>query len=405
MPGKLVESLKTLGVLAVIATAAAAASPARAQAPAPKAAAPAAPTAAVDAPAAPAGVAVRDKPNDDGRALLVSWESVPGATAYVIERAAAATGPWKQVKQVSASATGFEDAFEQAGNQGWYYRVAALGPKGPGAWSTVAGPVQATQSIFDTGTTMLLVFIAVFAALMGYFLNQAKRNPEGLYIRRIPGIDAIEEAIGRATEMGRPVLYVPGIEDMTDVQTIASMLILGKVAETVARYNSEIIVANRVPFVMTVAEEVVKQGFYNAGRPEAHKPENIRFLSDEQFAFTAGTNGIMMREKPATNLFLGRFFAESLILAETGFKAKAIQVAGTAEVTQLPFFIAACDYTLIGEELFAASAYLSREPLILSTLKAADWFKVGLVVAIVLGTILETAGIHGFRHAFMLGSE
>ena len=265
--------------------------------------------------------------------------------------------------------------------------------------------MQATQSIFDTGTTMLLVFIAVFAALMGYFLNQAKRNPEGLYIRRIPGIDAIEEAIGRATEMGRPVLYVPGIEDMTDVQTIASMLILGKVAETVARYNSEIIVANRVPFVMTVAEEVVKQGFYNAGRPEAHKPENIRFLSDEQFAFTAGTNGIMMREKPATNLFLGRFFAESLILAETGFKAKAIQIAGTAEVTQLPFFIAACDYTLIGEELFAASAYLSREPMILSTLKAADWFKVGLVIVIVLGTLLETAGLHGFRHAFMLGSE
>lgn len=240
------------------------------------------------------------------------------------------------------------------------------------------------------------VFIGVFGALMWLFLTQAKKGKE-MYIRRIPGVDAIEEAIGRATEMGRPVLFVPGIEDMQDIQTIAGILILGKVSEMVAKYGAEIIVANRVPFVMTVAEEVVREGFYRAGRPDAHKPENIRFLSDEQFAMTAATNGIMLREKPATNLFLGRFFAESLMLAETGFQAKAIQVAGTAEITQLPFFVAACDYTLLAEELFAASAYLSREPKILSTLKASDWAKVMVGVVILAGAIGASVGWTGLR--------
>jgi hypothetical protein len=246
-------------------------------------------------------------------------------------------------------------------------------------------------------------------ALLLYYYQRIRKDPDSLFIRRIAGIDAIEEAVGRCTEMGRPILFVPGIEDMQDIQTIASMLILGKVAETAARYKTEIFVPCRIPFVMSVAEEMVRQGFYNAGVPEDHKPENMSFISDEQFAYTAGVNGIMLREKPAANLLLGRFFAESLILSETGFEAKAIQVAGTAEVTQLPFFIAACDYTLIGEELFAASAYLSRDPKLLSNLKATDMFKIISILAMLAGSLLVTfdtlgwlPGAAAFRDWFLI---
>jgi hypothetical protein len=226
-----------------------------------------------------------------------------------------------------------------------------------------------------------------------YFLDRARRAPRRMYIRRIPGIDAMEEAIGRSTEMGRPVLYVPGIEEIQDIQTVAGLLILGHVAEVAARYETEIRVACMVPLVMVVGEEIVRQGFYNAGRPEAHRPQNVQFISSEQFAFAAGVNGIIMREKPATNIFLGRFYGESLVLAEAGFVNRSIQIAGTAELTQLPFFIAACDYTIIGEELFAVSAYLSRDPRELSSLKATDLVKVVVLVLIVVGTVLNTLGV------------
>jgi hypothetical protein len=192
--------------------------------------------------------------------------------------------------------------------------------------------------------------------------------------------------------MGRPVLYVPGIEEIQDIQTVAGLLILGHVAEVAARYETEVRVACMIPLVMVVAEEIVRQGYYNAGRPEAHRPHNVQFISSEQFAFAAGVNGIIMREKPATNIFLGRFYGESLVLAEAGFVNKSIQIAGTAELTQLPFFIAACDYTIIGEELFAVSAYLSRDPRELSSLKATDLIKLIVLVLLVVGTVLNTAG-------------
>ena len=106
--------------------------------------------------------------------------------------------------------------------------------------------------------------------------------------------------------------------------------------------------------------------------------------------------------EPAAHIFMGSFFGESLILAETGYVNKAIQIGGTAEITQLPFFIAACDYTLIGEEFFAASAYLSQDPSLLSTIRAADWAKTALVLALLTGAVLESLGHPAFRAWFRI---
>ncbi len=252
---------------------------------------------------------------------------------------------------------------------------------------------------FDTNRFNVFITLAIVFGAILWFISRAKKG-KSLFVRRIAGLDAIEEAVGRATEMGKPVLYVPGISDMNDIQTVASMIILGNVAKTIAGYDIPLIVPIRMPFVLPVAEEAVRQGYLSAGRPDAYLKDNIRFISDEQFAYAAAINGIMLRERPGANLLLGSFYAESLVLAETGASTGAIQVAGTANIHQLPFFVVACDYTLIGEELFAASAYLSREPKLLGSLKGSDLAKALIVGIIILGTILESMGITKFTKLF-----
>ena len=103
---------------------------------------------------------------------------------------------------------------------------------------------------------------------------------------------------------------------------------------------------------------------------------------------------------PAANLLLGAFFAESLLLAETGHAIGAIQIAGTANVHQMPFFVVACDYTLIGEEYYAASALLSNDSRLLGSLKASDTVKIVLIIVIALGSILATFGQTWFGEFF-----
>jgi hypothetical protein len=143
---------------------------------------------------------------------------------------------------------------------------------------------------------------------------------------------------------------------------------------------------------MSAAQETVKEAYLDAGRPDAFNAEHINYLTDDQFGYAAGVDGMMLRAKPGAIFYMGTFYAESLILAETGHSTGAIQIAGTAMPSQLPFFVTACDYTLIGEELFAASAYLSREPLLLGSLKGQDIGKAIILIILIIGMILVSLG-------------
>jgi hypothetical protein len=221
-----------------------------------------------------------------------------------------------------------------------------------------------------------------------------------MFIRRIAGLNAIDEAVGRSTEMGKPIVYVTGLADVEDIQTLASLSIMGHIAQKAAEYDTPMIVPCCRSVVMSTAQEVVKESFMKAGRPDTYRRENIYYLTDDQFGYVAGVDGIMMREKPAANFYLGKFFAESLILAETGHSTGAIQIAGTAETSQLPFFVAACDYTLIGEELFAASAYLSRDPMQIGSLKGQDIAKAIILLTILAGCGLWTLGYDWIKLLF-----
>ncbi len=242
------------------------------------------------------------------------------------------------------------------------------------------------------GSVGLAISIGAIGFLVGWFVRRTKGEDAKLYVRPLSGINAVDEAIGRATEMGKPILYVLGLGTASDIATICSFTILGRVARRVADHQSSLMVPCYDPIVMTVAQEVVKNAYAEAGRPDAYDEDQVFFVTQSQFAYVAAVNGMMLRELPASNFYLGIFYAESLLLAETGSLAGSIQIAGTDQVAQLPFFIVACDYTLIGEELYAASAYLSGEPTLLGSLKAEDWGKAIFILLVVVGVIAATVG-------------
>ena len=237
-----------------------------------------------------------------------------------------------------------------------------------------------------------LVFSVVFCTIVLLFIRAARRGA-ALFIRKIAGLEAVEEAIGRATEMGRPAFFVHGLTDMDSLATIAAVNILGRVARRAAEYDTRVRVMNSFPIVMAVSQEVVKQGYTEAGRPDAYNPDDVALVASDQFSYAAAVSGRMVRERPAAMFFMGSFAAEALLLAETGASTGAVQIAGTDAYTQIPFFVTTCDYTLIGEELYAASAYLSREPRMLGSLRGQDVGKAFLMILLVVGSLLLTFGV------------
>jgi hypothetical protein len=236
-----------------------------------------------------------------------------------------------------------------------------------------------------------LILALLFGSVVFFAISQAKRKD--IFLRRIAGLDAVDEAIGRATELGKPVLYLTGAHDMSDPSTIAAAVILGRVAKRAASYETDLLVPHREPITMAVCQEITKQAYLEAGKPDLFKEDANFFITSDQFSYTAAVDGIMLRRKPAANFFMGSYFAESLLLTETGASTGAIQIAGTDSDHQLPFFVTTCDYTLIGEELYAASAYLSKEPIQIGTLRGQDLGKAFILVVIGVGTLVATVGV------------
>ena len=242
--------------------------------------------------------------------------------------------------------------------------------------------------IFIEGLKIQFAAIIIISMTIYYYIDRA-RSGDDIYLRTIPGLKAIEEAVGRATEMGKSVLFVPGISDLDQVETITGLNILGHVAEHTAKYETSLNVPVSKSIVMEAGREVCKESYLRAGRPDLYYDDMVHYVSEEQFAYTAGVTGIMEREKPAACFYLGRFFAESLILAEAGNSIGAIQIAGTGSYSQIPFFVTACDYTLIGEEFFVASAYLSDRPELIGSIKGQDIVKLLVMIAIAMTVVLN----------------
>ena len=282
------------------------------------------------------------------------------------------------------------------------FAVSTIASSGDGG--TTRGPrsdaspvVVAAPAPIDLTRAPLFIILALLCGVVLFFILRARQGVV-LKIRTIAGLAAVDEAVGRATEMGRPMLYINGIQDMDDLQTVAGVTVLGRVAKTAAEYDARIEVPTSRSLVMSAARETVEASYLTAGRSDAYNPDLIYYVTDEQFGFTAYVSGLIVRDRPAACFYMGAFFAESLILAETGNSVGAIQIAGTAMPSQLPFFVAACDYTLIGEEFFAASAYLSGQPDQLGSLKGQDIGKVLVGIVLVVGVAVATIGA-------MTGSE
>ena len=345
-------------------------------------------------PPAVCSVQAVDVPDDSGGLINVTWEfskDAPAAefvTGFEILRYAPGETP-TSVGDVPPADREFDDESSEDGTT-YQYIVRSVSLSGF-TDSEPSGPAVASAQWFARARFPVLVVTLFFCVAVLFFVQRARGGAE-LFIRKIPGLEAVDDAVGRATEMGRPVLFVPGIETVSEVGTLAALTILGHVARRVANHGTRLLVPVADPIVMTTAQEIVRTAYAEVGQLDAYDPGSVAYLTYDQFGYTAGVDGIMVRERPEAVFLLGTFYAESLILAETGHAIGAIQIAGTKETSQLPFFVAACDYTLIGEELFAASSYLSREPVMLGSLKGQDLTKMAIVYVMVFAFVVGTVG-------------
>ena len=367
-------------------------------------------SAADSPPAPPTSVTASDHPWDDGTKIDVTFSLSPDdrpdaapklVSFYSVERSGERDGTFEPVgvpltpdKTAYNNGTLTTTIDKCRRGEPYFFRVRAVSDR----WSQIGSQPRLASRPLASGNGLMAITYGwpwSWPCLCGSIVLciELARRGWPVKIRRIAGLDAVEEAVGRATEMGRSCFFIAGVQDLNEMQTVAGINVLSHVAKVAAEYDARLEMPTARSLVMTTARETVQASYLAAGRPDSYVEDNIYYVTDEQFGFAAFATGKMVREKPAACFYMGCFFAESLLFAETANTVGAIQIAGTAEPAQLPFFVAACDYTLIGEEFYAASAYLSGDPDQLGSLKGQDFGKLLVACLLIVGSLLATAAV------------
>lgn len=232
----------------------------------------------------------------------------------------------------------------------------------------------------------------IFAGIMLIIAFRVKKG-KPWPVRRLAGIDALEDAMGRATEMNRPVSYMMGEGMLTGAdgsQTVAALCILPYIARLAAKLDTPLFVQVTVPEIFNAVEEICRCAYTAEGKQEKWDPKYGLRISRANDPICVS---YLWQENVSVNLMFGSIRLPSVTMAENANRLGAVSIAGTAAITNICFLVAACDYVILGDELFAAAAYISEDPVQISTINTTDLIKIGVVGLVIIGMLILPLGI------------
>jgi hypothetical protein len=246
-----------------------------------------------------------------------------------------------------------------------------------------------------TGKVMLFILLMLSFLIVYYYIQQSVggKMPN---LRRLPAVDAIDEVLGRAVEMGKNVVFTHGtgtLESSSSAGSLAAIATLPYVARRTVELGLDLILPTGSHTAYNVLGEVMREAALMEGNPSAYNPDNIRYLSQVSRAYSAGVMSILMNENVGGAIFLGSYHHAGLMVVETANRVGAMSVGGTDSFSQLCWFVAGCDYSLLGEEIYALGAYISKDPVSVGAIAGQDIIKMAVIVITLIGVILTQVGI------------
>jgi hypothetical protein len=254
---------------------------------------------------------------------------------------------------------------------------------------------EKTMALIIEGRGFALALLIVISGAILYFMQRAISGniPQ---LRRLPAVDVVDEVLGRCVEMGRPAWYLMDTVDMTNpsvlAPTVAAFQILAYTARHAARVGAKFFVPVTQGLAYTVASDIVEEAYRIEDKVEEYDPlQTVMYIPDGADRMYIINN--MWSQEVAGVFFIGSWYHKAVIFTENAARVGALTLGGTDTTHNIPFLVAICDYSLIGEELYAMGAYVSEDPINTSSLVGQDVGKYISLILIVLGVILITIGV------------
>lgn len=243
----------------------------------------------------------------------------------------------------------------------------------------------------ETALVLGLLFLSFW--LLALWRVRTGGRPD---LRPIAGYDFLRRMVEESAESARP-LHVSvgggGVGDDRSMQTLAGLSLVTELAQPAATSSARLLVSTASPALLPMIQSELRGSFQAAGYPDEFDEAQACFLSDNRNAYAIGAAGLVRDTAPTVSALVGDFGDEYLLLAEPGALYGVPQVAGTGQVRTLPFVWATAEHALLGEEIFAAGAYLGKRATHIASLMAQDQMRLLLVLLVSAGVFLESMAV------------
>jgi hypothetical protein len=242
-------------------------------------------------------------------------------------------------------------------------------------------------------------FISLVGAMLlfGFLILRALRGKSVAKIRPVPALAALDEVVGRAAEQGRPiVMAIGGNPERSDHggQMMAGTAILRHLCKLAGQAKVKVLCPVRYGQMIPIVDAAMKGGYQEGGNPDLYDIQtNAPYYGSEMYGWHLSTMSLIAHTKAAATVFVGFFAMVGIMFTEAGSSVGAIQIGGSADLRTIPVLSLGADYSLISEEVFAAGAYLSQDPIQLATIAAQDIVRLVVIVLLVVGSIATSMGL------------
>ena len=239
-----------------------------------------------------------------------------------------------------------------------------------------------------------LVFVLVFLGLIVLFIVY-ERSHQGRPLRPIPAFDRFRREIGLAVEAGKRLHITLGRGGLTG-QEAGSALIGLQVLERVSRTAS---ISDRPPVATSgdgslaiLSQDTTRAVFRSIGGESQYDPSAGRVSGITPYAYAAGTIPVILDEQVAATIIAGHFGSEVALITDAAERNGSLTLAGSDNLSAQAVIYATAEEPLIGEELYAAGAYLNAGPAHQASLRAQDIIRWVLIAIILAGSALKLIG-------------
>jgi hypothetical protein len=246
-----------------------------------------------------------------------------------------------------------------------------------------------------SGFLIELGIMGVSAVLLIIITVWKRRSPSRL--REIPALTRLYRAIGLSVEDGTRLhisLGHGGLLDARAGSALAGLAILRGIAEKTSVSDRPAVATAGNASLGLLTQDTIQAGYQAAGVDELYTPTTGRVTGLSPFGYVAGAMHITSNENVSANILMGHFGPEVGLLSEASDRENVVVIGASDDLSGQSVLFATSQDALIGEELFAAGAYVGTGAAHAASLTVQDILRWIIILVLLAGAFLRFAGIN-----------